>query len=442
MSIVVTIENLSKCFKLYRGPKDRVKEWLHPLRKQYHQPFWALQDINFSIKKGESLGIIGRNGSGKSTLLQIITGVMSPTSGVSVADGRISALLELGTGFDMELSGRDNLYLNGSLMGFSKEQIAERVPLIEEFADIGEFIDQPVKLYSSGMFVRLAFSSAIHVDPDILIIDEALAVGDVKFQNKCYRKFHEFQEMGKTIIFVTHSTDLVAKHCDRAVLLHQGRLMMDGNPNDVINKYLELLLGIPEKKQEKESSQAKAEQPRIVNVPANSDPLFKEFLNKDLSEDHCLQNPTYNGNEHRYGDGSGKIMDYLVVGENNANPLQIQANTIIRIYAKYHFLKKVETPIFGLTLKTIDGVEVFGINTLFERQDVKPRETGEVAIVSYEFPVSLISGEYFVSLGLAESQSGEIIPLDRRYDMVHLKVYNSSSKMGIVDFDLQLQELV
>ena len=200
MSSVIEVSGLSKQFKLYRHARDRVKEWIHPLRKKYHTGFQALNDVSFTIRSGETVGIIGRNGSGKSTILQIISGVMSPSNGNVNVNGRIAALLELGTGFDNELTGRENLFLNGSIMGFTAEEVQARIPEIESFADIGHFIDQPVKVYSSGMFVRLAFAAAIHVDPDILIVDEALAVGDVKFQNKCYRKFHEFKKLGKTII--------------------------------------------------------------------------------------------------------------------------------------------------------------------------------------------------------------------------------------------------
>ena len=236
---IVNVSNLSKRFKLYSNPRDRFKEWIHPLKKKYHNEFWALKDVSFSISAGETLGIIGRNGSGKSTLLQIVTNVMAPTTGLAEINGRVSALLELGTGFDGELTGRENIFLNGSILGLNPREIRERIPSIRTFADIGEYFDQPVKLYSSGMFVRLAFSAAIHVDPDILIIDEALAVGDVKFQNKCYRKFNEFRDQGKTIIFVTHSTDLIAKLCNRAILLHNGHILEDNQPNLVINRYLE-----------------------------------------------------------------------------------------------------------------------------------------------------------------------------------------------------------
>ncbi len=443
---VVTVSQLSKCFKLYSGPKERVKEWIHPFKKKYHHAFWALKDISLSIEKGETLGIIGPNGSGKSTLLQIITRIMFPTSGSVNVKGKISALLELGTGFDAELSGRDNLYLNGSLMGLSRQQIHDRIPLIEEFAAIGEYIDQPVKLYSSGMFVRLAFSAAIHVDPDILIVDEALAVGDIKFQNKCYRKFREFKALGKTIIFVTHSTDLVAKHCDRAVLLYQGALIMDGEPNDVINRYLELLLGKdPDGEKDVEPFDSGNEQQISIAMLKNPDelnPAVKAFIEKSSLADVCDHNPTYNPNEHRYGNHKGRILDYLIVSDEKNNPNRVEAHAFLQIYVKYHFLEKTDIPIYGFTLKTLDGIEVFGSNTFYEKMDVKSRQAGEQSIVQFSLPMSLISGEYFISIGLAEFVDGETPPVDRRYDLIHLTVKNSTSRYGIADLKMEVAELL
>ena len=445
---VVTVSQLSKCFKLYSGPKERVKEWVHPFRKIYHHPFWALKDITFSIRKGETLGIIGQNGSGKSTLLQIITRVMSPTSGSVHVDGKISALLELGTGFDGELSGRANLFLSGSMMGLSKREVEQRIPLIEEFAAIGEFIDQPVKLYSSGMFVRLAFSAAIHVDPDILIIDEALAVGDIKFQNKCYRKFREFKAQGKTIIFVTHSTDLIAKHCDRAILLDQGQMMMDGDPNDVINFYLELLLGVTDSESNKSNTDEVITEEiptAAIDIPEQlikTNPEIELFISRDVDSDQCKKNPTYNHNEHRYGNNKANIIDFVVLTNGKENPLQIDAHSPVLVYVKYRFFDRVNRPIYGFTLKTLDGVEVFGSNSLFEKISVRTRNVGDISVVEFQLPVSLIGGEYFISIGVAEYLDGETPALDRRYDMIHLKIRNQSSRYGIVDLSMNIKEIV
>ena len=240
-NIAISVRNMSKKYQLYKTPKHRLKEALHPFRKKYHHEFWALRDVSFEVRRGETVGIIGQNGSGKSTLLQIICGTMTPTQGEVETRGRVSALLELGAGFNLEFTGRDNVYLNGVIMGLSRETINARFEDIVSFADIGDFIDQPVKTYSSGMYVRLAFACAINVDPDILIIDEALSVGDAKFQHKCFNKFIEFQEAGKTILFVSHSTDLIVKHCDYAVLLEKGNVVEIDEPKSITNYYLDLL---------------------------------------------------------------------------------------------------------------------------------------------------------------------------------------------------------
>lgn len=441
----ISINDLSKRFKLYSNNRDRIREWISPTGKQYHEDFWALKDISLSIEKGESLGILGRNGSGKSTLLQIITGVMAKTSGSVAVDGRISALLELGTGFDFELTGRENLFLSGSIMGFTREEVEERIPKIEKFADIGAFIDQPVRVYSSGMYVRLAFAQAIHVDPDILIIDEALAVGDVRFQNKCYRKFHEFKKLGKTIVFVTHSTDLVAKHCNRAILLDQGQLLMDDVPNMVINRYLDLLFGVEQSNdQELKPAAVPVKEPKInagQEISIRECPELASFISNNSLEDRCSRNPTYNHNEHRWGSQRAKLVDYLVKVGDRINPPQIEAHEPVSIFVKFAFFSDVKRAIYGFTLKTMDGVEVFGSNSEFEKVAVKPKSRGEIAVFRFDLSSSLISGEYFINIGLAEYKEGETVPLDRRYDIIHLKIFNTTSRYGIVDFQMKISEV-
>lgn len=239
--IAISVRNVSKKFRLFASPKERLIEALHPFRKQYHREFWALRDVSFDIQRGQTIGILGRNGAGKSTLLQIICSIMRPTEGTVQVEGRISSLLELGAGFNPEFTGRDNVILNGAIMGIPREEMLQRLSIIEAFADIGEFFDQPVKTYSSGMYARLAFACSINVDPDILVVDEVLSVGDAKFQNKCFMHFRDFQAKGKTIIFVSHSTEAVVKHCDRAILLERAGIVADGVPRNVVDCYLELL---------------------------------------------------------------------------------------------------------------------------------------------------------------------------------------------------------
>ncbi|MCH7518202.1 MAG: ABC transporter ATP-binding protein [Candidatus Dadabacteria bacterium] len=238
--IAISVRNLNKIYKMYRSPSERFKELLHPFKKKYHQEFQALKDINLDIPKGTIFGIIGQNGSGKSTLLQIITGIIRPTSGTVKVNGRVSALLELGAGFHREFTGRENVFMQGTLMRMKREEIERNFDEIVSFADIGDFIDQPVKTYSSGMYARLAFATAINVSPDILIIDEILAVGDGMFQNRCHRKIEEFRNSGKTVIFVSHNLKVVTKICNRAIFLDRGHVLEVGNPEDLVNSYNKL----------------------------------------------------------------------------------------------------------------------------------------------------------------------------------------------------------
>ena len=445
MTAIITVKDLHKKFRLFTRNIERVKEIIHPFRKKYHHEFWALNNINFEIEKGETVGIIGQNGSGKSTLLQILSGVMSPTLGEVKTKGRISALLELGTGFDNELTGRENLYLSGSILGFSKKEIQKKIPLIEKFADIGDFFDQPVKIYSSGMYVRLAFSVAIHVDPEILIVDEALAVGDVKFQNKCYRKFNEFKTQNKTIIFVTHSTELITKHCDRAILLNNGSLVMDAKPNEVVNYYFELMFGVKGKNDTNNDKQKKNDKSEI-NIPEfkelNKFPnQVMDFLSKKSKNDECLKNPLYNKNEHRYGNQKAKVVDFLVFSDNECNPPQIKAHEKITIYIKYYFSNSIKIPIYGFMFKTLDGIEILGSHNLAEKISVKEKKMNEYSFISFELPASFTTGEYFINIGLAEIENNVVIPVDRRYDMIHIKISNPTERFGISDLNISMAEL-
>ena len=282
----IQVKNLNKMYKLYNKPSDRLKEALGfkvPVREHY-----ALHDVSFDVKRGETVGIIGTNGSGKSTILKIITGVLNPTGGEVVVDGRISALLELGAGFNMEYTGIENVYLNGTMMGFSREEIDARLQDILDFADIGDFVHQPVKAYSSGMFVRLAFAVAINIDPEILIVDEALSVGDVFFQAKCYRKFEEFKKMGRTILFVSHDLSSISRYCDRVILLNKGVKLQEGSPKQMVDMYKQLLVGQdPTKAEEK----------------------------KDPDRENWNEKFQINPNMLEYGSKLAEITDFAVVDE-------------------------------------------------------------------------------------------------------------------------------
>ena len=240
-SVAISVQNVSKKYRLFRSPKERLWETLHPFNKKYHREFWALKGIDFQIPKGATVGVIGRNGSGKSTLLKVICSILRPTTGSIQVNGEIASLLSLDAGLNPKFTGRDNVFFKGSLMGIPPEELKNRMGDIEAFADIGEFFDQPLQIYSSGMMLRLAFAIAINVDPEILVIDEVIAVGDAKFQQKCFQKFREYQESGKTILITTHDTNTIVRHCDHALLINKGSLIEAGKPKDVINRYLNIV---------------------------------------------------------------------------------------------------------------------------------------------------------------------------------------------------------
>ena len=429
---VIRIENLSKTYRVYNRPIDRVIESIM-FRSGFRQSssrfreVQALKPIDLEISRGETVGIIGRNGSGKSTLLQIISGTLYPTAGTVEVTGRLSALLELGAGFNPNFSGRENVYLNGSIVGFSRSQMASRFDDILEFSGIGDFIDQPVKTYSSGMYIRLAFAVAIHLDPDILVVDEALSVGDVRFQNKCYRKLRELKERGTTTLFVTHSSELIVRHCDRAVLLEQGRMHTSGAPGEVVNEYLNLLFNNDE-------GQVKSITSKGEKISFDSDGLVS-----DRSIDGCCLRPLYNTAEYRWGDQRGQIQDYVLLV--NGKPAMSMCNCGDRIdlLLRIIFLKDVSSPILGLTLKTSDGIVVYGANTRDRNLNVPPGDAGSEILIRYSFLVNLIGGDYFLSLGLADDdEQKDNISVDRRYDLIHLQVKADKLDFGISALNMKM----
>ncbi|MCK4602635.1 MAG: ABC transporter ATP-binding protein [Phycisphaerae bacterium] len=442
--MAISIRGISKKYRLYGSTKARLLEALHPFKKKYHREFWALQDISFNVPKGATLGIIGRNGSGKSTLLQIICSILRPTTGQVEVSGRVSALLELGAGFNPEFTGRENAIFGGRLMGLSKDEIQYRLPEIEAFADIGQFIDQPVKTYSSGMFVRLAFATAINVDPDILVVDEALAVGDANFQHKCYTKFREFQQAGKTIVFVTHDMHAVTKHCDQAFLLEGSRIVKRGRPKEVVSYYHELILT-------GELEAKTALDAEVVPAPtaANDVPGSVEAENSDLARfletvpeaDGCLLRKTYRKDEHRFGDRRGQIVDYLVMCPNRADPAEVPSGEWVDIYLKAQFKEAIHSPLYGVAIKTVDGVMVYASNSRFERIEIQPVAIGIQTIFKFSIRMSLAPGDYFIDLGLAEKLPSQDVPLDIREGVIHLKVQESKRFDGLVGLDAQLENV-
>ena len=421
-------------------------EALHPFRKQYHHEFWALRDVSFEVGRGEAIGIIGRNGSGKSTLLQIICSVMQATHGEVRVNGRISALLELGAGFNPEFTGRDNVILSGAIMGLPRKEMLRKLPEIEAFADIGEFFDQPVKTYSSGMFVRVAFAAAIHVDPDVLVVDEALSVGDVRFQQKCLLQIGKIRSNGAAIIFVSHSLETITSLCSRAIILEKGVVLADGEPKIVAEKYLAVLFS--ESKEESSSDIANA---GVVEGSTNQEIQ----INQLRDEQFCDADPSvwagslserfgYNRHEVRTTNGYAEILDYLVAGNGRADNSDVWSGTAIAILVKVRFSASVSQPIIGFELKTDKGVTIAGSNTFLAKTQLQPAAIGDTKIYRIEFNTPLNEGDYFVDLGVAEcdgSPGGYV--LDVRRSMMHLMIQRMQEKQfnGIVDIGFRFREV-
>jgi len=415
--IAVSVRDLAKKYRLFSSPMERLKESLHPFRKRYHKEFWALNGINFDISKGQIVGILGRNGSGKSTLLQILASVLRPTSGTVIVNGRVSALLELGTGFSPEFTGRQNVLLNGAIMGVSHEEMLERLPAIIEFADIGEFFDQPMKIYSSGMFVRVAFAATVHVDPDILIIDEALAVGDAKFQHKCFQRLAELQAEKKTVIFVTHNSSLVTTYCDQAVLLDGGQLITSGDPVHVVDRYYDLLF-----ENTTRLRSARGEKSDRLSNNGNDNGLSGVF-DSSTAADLCYTRRSYNKNEVRFGSGAARVVDYAIESEGHGDVSNVRFGTDIALYIKVIFSRSVQMPVVGFAVKTLEGVEIFGTNTFQMGEKLIPIAEGQIRVFRFSFSLRVNPGDYFFDLGVAEvdgTRGGAV--LDVRRSIAHCVV--------------------
>ncbi len=419
-NIAIRVNNVSKLYKLYDNPKERFKEALGFTKKKRYTEHYALSKVSFNIKKGETVGIIGTNGSGKSTILKIITGVLNPTDGDVYIDGKISALLELGAGFNMEYTGIENIYLNGTMMNYTREEIDERMQNILEFADIGEFVNQPVKTYSSGMFVRLAFAVAINIDPEILIVDEALSVGDVFFQAKCYHKFEEFKKAGKTILFVSHDLSSIAKYCDRVILLNKGDKMAEGEPKEIIDLYKQVLVSHAENRGLDE------EQPVIsdndIEDARESEELWRNTL---------MINP----NSLEYGEKDAEIIDFAVIDSKGRITNNIEKNTDFRIRMKVKFNRDIDQPIFAFTIKDLQGTDVTGTNTMYEKIDFGLVSKGEIKIVEFLQNMNLQGKNYLLSLGCVGYGKNEFLVYHRLYDICNINVISDKNTVGFYDMN-------
>jgi teichoic acid transport system ATP-binding protein len=423
-NIAISVEHISKVYRLYDKPMDRLKEALKLTRKKKYHESHALLDVNFDIKKGECVGIIGTNGSGKSTILKIITGVLNPTSGEVKVDGRISALLELGAGFNMEYSGIENIYLNGTMNGFSKAEVDAKMQDILDFADIGDYVYQPVKTYSSGMFVRLAFSVAINIEPEILIVDEALSVGDVFFQAKCYHKFEEFKKMGKTIIIVSHDLSSIAKYCDRVILLNQGVKLGEGQPKEMIDDFKRVLVG------QYELPTGKGED----NLAQDED--IKEAVEKKNAAQK-QQHP--NGSKTlEYGTKDANIEEIYLTDDKGVRTNSILKGSEFGIHMRVRFNKDLPAPIFAFTIKNPKGTEITGTNTMFEKAFLEPVCAGDIKEVSFIQRMSLQGGEYLISFGVTGYEGDDFQVYHRLYDAIDVMVVSDKNTVGFYDMDSKI----
>jgi len=447
--ISIRVSNLGKCYQIYDAPRDRLKQFILPRLKrligkqpkQYFREFWALKDISFEVKKGETVGIIGRNGSGKSTLLQIICGTLSPTGGSVETRGRIAALLELGSGFNPEFTGRENVYMNASVLGLSNEEIDQRFDDIAAFADIGQFIEQPVKTYSSGMMVRLAFAVIAHVDANILVVDEALSVGDAFFTQKCMRFIHQFQINGGTLLFVSHDTGSIKNLCNYAVWFEKGRVIQEGSPKDVCELYLEAFY----EAQQGKSSTTKL---RAFKKPDDSLPLKDQRLElintSNLRND--LQLFKFDPDAASFGKGGAQIHDVRLLDENEHPLAWIVGGEKVTLRVIVHVYQDLDSPIIGFFVKDRLGQALFGDNTFLSyREQVVHCQKGNELQADFVFHMPLLpSGEYSITIAIANGTQEIHVQHHWIHDAVLFKSEASSVASGLIGIpmlEVKLQSL-
>ena len=423
--IAIEIKNLTKEYKMYPTKKDRLIEAVFP-GAQRHGTFRAMDNLNLEVKKGEILGILGKNGAGKSTLLKMVTGVVTPTSGEIITKGKISSLLELGTAFNMELTGIENIYQHGQVMGLTNEQIEERKQEIIDFADIGEHLYQPVKTYSSGMFARLAFSCAINVDPEILIVDEVLSVGDMAFQLKCFKKFDQFKKAGKTILFVTHSITDVLKNCTRTIIINSGKKIFDGGVKEGVERYKKIIVGLDE------SIQPEKEEKKKISKEGE----IKKEKAKNTWKSHFNQN----NNIIEYGNGQADVIDYGIFDENGKYLQSIDNAKDVILKSKIKFNADVNEPIFTMTLKDFNGLEVCGTNTLIEKIATGKFKKGDIVEVSFKTRLRVAPNKYTLSFSCTHFKpNGELEVLSRKYDALLVEIISSKEHVGILSLDTDIK---
>ena len=384
MSVALRVDGVAKQYRIYDRPADRLKETLTRGHWKWHREFWALRGLSFEIERGTTTGIVGPNGSGKSTLLQIIAGTLQPTLGTVQVNGRVAALLELGAGFNPEFTGLENVFMNGALMGFSRSEIQQRLPQIERFAEIGEFIRQPVKTYSSGMYVRLAFAIAVNSDPEILIVDEALSVGDTIFQHRCVRRIKEMQESGATILFVSHEPTLVRALCSRAIILYRGQPIADGTAVDVLNRYQRLIMA---RELEYENNTAAGETDQDGAKQANTIVPALQY-------------------QYRHGNKAAEVTEVELLNERGQPVEFVDSGETVKIRLRYTFHQDVERPVCGFMIRNRHGINVYGTNTEQRGVKLEPAASGDTFESTFTFRCALGQEHYFISVAV-HSPDGE-----------------------------------
>ena len=439
----IRVHGVSKVYHLFDSPGARLKEALHPLRRRYHHEHWALRGIDLEVFRGQTVGILGSNGSGKSTLLQVIAQILQPTQGTAEISGRLSALLELGSGFNAEFTGRENVLMNGAIHGVPRKVMRDLIPAIEKFSEIGKYFDHPVKTYSSGMFVRVAFSTAIHVDPEILIIDEALAVGDARFQEKCYRRIQKIQESGATVLFVSHSTSVIRTLCQRAIVLKDGNKIFDGSAEEGCNVYEADLFGGTQQETHKKDEPLDIERPAPEggsNVDSETAHAVNHFLAAGQQKlAHTRR--SYNPSCHITSDGRGEIVDYLIVTHDLVDPIRLDGQTPISIYVRFVAHSPITSPVFGFSISNNKNMQVFGSNTSMWGQEIAPMQAGQLLCLRFDIDLRLLGGAYFISLGCSDHSISASAHVDRVRSLAMLEINPTPHSDGVAGFNTTMTEI-
>lgn len=444
--IAIKVENLSKCYHIYDQPRHRLLQMMFRGHKQFYREFWALKDVSFEIQKGETVGIIGRNGSGKSTLLQMICGTLNPTYGIIETKGRIAALLELGSGFNPEFTGRENVFMNATVLGLSRNEIEARFEEIASFADIGDFIEQPVKSYSSGMIVRLAFAVAINVEPDILIVDEALSVGDELFQRKCFSRIETIRNSGATILFVSHSGGTVVELCDRALLLDAGERLATGRPKSIVGRYQKLLY-VPKEKRETIRAQIRLHDEAMAGILRDADESNEQFLKMSIDSLLAVEqenelpdsyDPTLKPQSTIAYESHGAFIHHPeIYTEENERVNNLTRGKVYIYRYRVVFDCSASNVRFGMMIKTASGLELGGAATAASNRKSLPFVTsGSSFMVEFRFMCRLNSGVYFLNAGVVGDLNGSETYLHRLVDAAMLRVMSETQDLatGVVDF--------